>query len=642
MSRLVRALLVEDQEDDALLLVRELKRGGFEVQYERVETNAALRAALARQTWDVIISDYSMPQFTALDALKALKDAELDIPFIIVSGTVGEDVAVAAMKAGAHDFMPKNNLRRFLPAIERELREAEGRRRRRQAERELQASLEMLGAVFGAAPLAMALLDPQGKVLRWNPAAERTFGWRADEVIGRELPFVNTPELTEFHERRLQRVSAGDVIAGEEIVHRSKDGAQLTVLLFSAPIRDAAGKLTSILDVWQDMTEQRGLEAQFRQAQKMEAIGRLAGGIAHDFNNVLTVIEGHASLALSDVPEHHALREDMQQILDAARRAASFTRQLLAFSRQQVIQPRVVDLNELTRDLSKMLKRAIGDHIMLDAQLYAQPMYVHADRSQLEQVLMNLVVNARDAITGSGTITLRTAPVHISPQQPRPLAPPGDYHMLQVSDTGHGIPQDVLAHMFEPFYTTKEPGKGTGLGLSTVYGIVTQNHGVIRVESEPGRGTTFTILLPQSRAQPETELAVEAAPLPARSQVRVPAVLVVEDEPAIRKLITRALERSGYRVQLAADAHAALEQIRNGNAFDVLLTDVMLPGMNGHDLAQEAQRLRPELQVVLMSGYAAEEVQGDLRYPYLEKPFSPSDLVRTLASTLGTTPHGSA
>ncbi len=643
MKPIVRVLLVEDREDDAILIVRELARGGFQVEYVRVETPDELKRALQDRAWDLVISDYSLPQFTALDALAEVKLTGLDVPFIIVSGTVGEDVAVSALKGGAHDFIPKNNLRRFLPAVERELREAESRRRRREAERELQASTEMVAAVFTAAPLPMALLDPQGVVLRWNPAAERTFCWTAEEVVGREPPFSTEESRAEYHER-LARVRAGEVIAAKEIVRRRKDGTPLTLLVFSAPIRDATGSVISVLDVLQDITEQRGLEAQFRQAQKMEAVGRLAGGIAHDFNNVLTVIEGHASLALTDdATAGSQLREDLQEILDAAKRAASFTRQLLAFSRQQVIQPTDVDLNVLTHDLSKLLKRAIGDNIMLDVQLHEQPVWVHADRSQLEQVVMNLVVNARDAIEDTGRITLRTGIVTLRGEM---SMPPGEYSMLSVQDDGHGIPPDVLTKMFEPFFTTKESGKGTGLGLSTVYGIVTQNGGTIHVDSQPGQGATFTILLPRTQPganghelrAPDVLSAVEKQ---TEQQPHQPTVLLVEDESAIRKVVTRTLDRAGYKVLLAADAESALAQLSVSESIDVLLTDVMLPNMRGHELAVAACKLRPHLRVVLMSGYSAEEIPGDAKYPYLEKPFSPAELVRLMAGQLGAAPNES-
>ena len=633
MSNQLRVLIAEDQEDDMLLVLRELKRGGYDVDHARVETAEMMEHELRTRAWDMIVSDYSMPQFSALGALAVMKKSGLDLPFIIVSGTVGEDVAVAALKGGAHDFIPKNNLRRFLPAVERELREADGRRRREAAERELRTSNEILSAVFDASPIAMTLLTPSGEVQRWNRAAEVTFGWTADEVIGKREPFV-TAEQEDSFQRHLTLLRSGGRINGEEIARTRKDGRSVILNLSAAPVFDAGGQILSILELLLDVTEQRALEGQLRQSQKMEAVGRLAGGIAHDFNNVLTVIEGFSSLILADMPADDPRKNDVREILNAAERAAAFTRQLLTFSRKQVVQPEVIELNALVSGLNNLLKRALGDDILLGLDLSDKPNRVLADPGQLEQVCINLVLNARDALAGHGKITLRTSCVHIDDAKAvEQNERPGSYCVLSVTDNGSGIEPDLLPLIFEPFFTTKEAGKGTGLGLSTVYGIVVKNDGFIRVNSEVGTGTTFSVFLPEVTVG-MTEQVVEQSPPSAPITKRNPTVLVVEDQVAIQKVIARTLENAGYHVFLAGDGPGALLLLQNSHDIDLLLTDVMLPNMRGQDLAREALQFRPNLQIILMSGYSEDDIAAENRFRFIEKPFRPADLLRQVDETL--------
>ena len=631
----LRVLFVEDRPDDALLLERELRRGGYSVEATRVETEAALRTELQTEQWDLIISDYSMPQFNALRALEVFKESGLDLPFIIVSGTIGEDVAVAVLKGGAHDFIPKGTLQRLLPAIERELREAESRRERRLAEEELRTKNEVIAAVFTASPVPMILLDENAHVLRWNCAAERVFGWSAGETVGRPLRIVPESEI-ERHRSLLKRVFQGEHLSNQEIVRVRKDGSLTRILVSAAPIKGSSNQTTSVLGILVDVTEQRNLEEQLRQAQKMEAVGRLAGGIAHDFNNVLTAIQGYANLVIADTPETDERRSDLLEILQAADRAASFTRQLLAFSRKQITQPVHTDLNGLIANMEKLLARVIGDHIRIEFEPSTQPQYVYADKGQLEQVILNLAVNARDALPAEseGRIVLRTYCELLTTVQTmhNRVIEPGSYCVLEVEDNGSGIPAENLDRIFDPFFTTKDVGKGTGLGLSTVYGIAQQNNGFIRVKSAVGAGTTFSVFLPESTAEPDT--AVESAPPAVAVAHTNLCVLVVEDEAAIRNLITRVLRRAGYRVLAAADALEAL-QIMEGEDFDILLTDLMLPQMNGQELTRRVRERRPQVASIYMSGFAEEEIDAGM--PYLEKPFTPADLLQKLQQINGAT-----
>jgi PAS domain S-box-containing protein len=623
MKPALRLLCVEDREDEAELVLREIRRAGYQIEYDRVETADEMRAALTRE-WDAVISDYSMPQFDAVAALRVLHESGKDLPFIIVSGTVGEDIAVIAMKAGAHDFIPKGNLRRLLPALERELREAAVRAERHHAEEQLRQTNEVVAASFAASPTPMILLDRHVRVLRWNPAAERVFGWTAEEVIGRPIPFI--PPGDRFFESTISTLMRGQAVSNLEVERTRRDGSKVRFLISAAPIYGNDG-VSATVGILVDITEQRNLEEQLRQAQKMEAVGLLAGGIAHDFNNVLTAIHGYASLLIAELPNGDERREDAEEIVRAAERAASFTRQLLAFSRKQVIQPDRLELNEVISGMKNLLDRMIGDQVQLKLDVSEKDNLVYADRGQIEQVIINLVVNARDAMMGhpESTIVLKTYCMKLGPQDVQPLRgeSPGDYCVVEVSDSGSGIEPEFLERIFEPFFTTKEVGKGTGLGLSTVYGIARQNGGFVRVSSTVAQGTTFSLFLPEIKAgsgidEPAHRPALH--PEPQASHV----ILVVDDEDAIRQLIVRVLTRAGHRVIGAADPQEAIRLLEEEHGVDLILTDLMLPQLSGKELAARAQSIRPGVRIAYMSGYADETVDADV--PYLEKPFTPKEL----------------
>ena len=496
----LRALIVEDRAADAEMMLRELRRGGFDTTFERVETAEAFRAALARQPWDIVLSDYYLPTFDAPGALTVLRESGVDLPFIVVSGSVGEDTAVAAMRAGTTDYIMKDRLQRLPPAVSRAL---------------------------------------------------------ADAAVRRE---------------RVQ------------------------------------------------------LQRQLAQAQKLEAIGRLAGGVAHDFNNVLTAILGSAELLLLDTPAGADAREEVEIIRDAAVRAQELIRQLLAFSARQVLQPAVVDLNDLIKNLGRMLRRLIGEDLVLTTELADDLGAVRVDPGQVEQVLVNLAVNARDAMPDGGRLTIRTANV------------PGEAHVLvEVTDTGTGMDAATLARVFEPFFTTKERGKGTGLGLASVYGIVHQSGGDITVRSSPGAGTTFRIHLP--RVDEPVEVS-RAAPIVATPVAGTETILVAEDEQIVRVLVRKVLEQAGYMVLLAGGGAEALQIAeRHPGPIQLLVTDVVMPGMTGRELARRLIELRPTTKVLYLSGYADEAVERhgvlDPGTAFMQKPFSPSALAARVREVLG-------
>jgi two-component system, cell cycle sensor histidine kinase and response regulator CckA len=528
MTRPLRALILEDVEADAALLLRELRRGGFDVTFERVETAEALGAALERERWDVVISDYSMPGLSAPVALELVKSRELDLPFLIVSGTVSEEIAVEAIRAGAHDFMAKGKFARLIPAIDRELREAAARQDRKR------------------------------------------------------------------------------------------------------------------------------LEQQLRQTQKMEAIGRLAGGVAHDFNNILSIILSYADTIVGDLPPGNPIRADVEEMRAAALRATDLTRQLLAFSRQQVLEPRVLDLSQSVSGMEIMLRRLLGVGIELTTVASGDLWSVKADPGQIEQVVMNLAVNARDAMPRGGKLTIEAANAELDQDyaNARQDVRAGAYVMLAVSDTGSGMDAATLAMIFEPFFTTKEVGKGTGLGLATVFGIVKQSGGHIAVHSELGVGTTFRVYLPRinpadvrpSQQQvahrpwpPDSDGALvagrrgDARPMsPDHDAIRL---LLVDDDPGVRRALESTLVRHGMLVETASNGREAADKVKLGS-FDVVVTDISMPEMTGIEFLRAVREHDVDVPVILITGQP--DIESAVRaveygaFRYLAKPVSNQELRETV------------
>jgi two-component system cell cycle sensor histidine kinase/response regulator CckA len=633
----LRVLLIEDSEDDAALLLRALRPGGYDLTVERVETAETMRAALDRHPWDLVISDYSMPRFTGPAALQLLQEAGIDLPFIIVSGTIGEETAVAAMKAGAHDFLMKGQLTRLLPAVARELREAAERRERRRVE-------ARLAGVLDATTEAIIAVDAAQRIVLFNASAERTFGYTAAEVQGQPLDMLLPPQLAAAHRQHLQAFAAATEAAPRSmserhgaLVGRRKDGSEFPI---EASIATLAQEGQTICTVFlQDVSARKQLETQLMQAQKMEAIGQLAGGIAHDFNNLLTAITGYIELALDSLPPDQPAYSDLTEAQKAAQRATTLTAQLLAFARKQIIDVRVLDLNQLVLELDKLLRRVLGEHIELITQPTLDLGQVKVDPGQIEQVIVNLAVNSRDAMPHGGKLMIETANTVLGSDYAHRHSgvPPGAYVMLVISDTGSGMDAGVQRHIFEPFFTTKEPGKGTGLGLATCYGIIKQHGGHIELYSKAGYGTTFKIYLPRVEEAPDPLLVHDqATAVPHGTEV----ALLVEDESVVRALAGRVLRELGYTVLEATNGAEALHTMHAyaGPPIDLLITDVVMPRMGGKALAEQLMVVYPRIKVLFVSGYATDIIAHHGRLDpgtnFLAKPFTPTALAHKLREVL--------
>ncbi|MFW6237266.1 MAG: PAS domain S-box protein, partial [Desulfosudaceae bacterium] len=509
---------------------------------------------------------------------------------------------------------------------------------RKQTEEALRASEEFQRAMIECSPVALYSVDRNGRVLTWNSSAERMFGWSAGEVIGRLLPIVPDDMGGEFDDLR-EQVMSGHSFFARELTRQDKEGNRIPIRLSAAPIRNDRGEIVGVMAAAEDISEQERLSAQLSQAQKLESVGRLAGGVAHDYNNMLNVIIGYTELARDKLAPDDPLQEDLQEISDAARRSAEITRQLLAFARRQTIAPRILDLNETVENMLKMLRRLIGEDVDLSWEPGPALWPVKMDPAQVDQILANLLINARDAITGIGRITIETANVRLDENYcaDRPGFVPGDYVMLAVSDDGCGMDKKTRDNLFEPFFTTKGVGSGTGLGLSTVYGIVRQNNGFINVYSEPGQGATFKIYLPRHAGEKIEDPAVLSAQIP---QGHGETILVVEDEEAVLKLAQKILTGLGYTVLTASSPTAALKLAGEiAEALDLLMTDVVMPEMNGQELAEKMQALIPGgLKILFTSGYTANVIAHhgilDKGVHFIQKPFNRTDLARKVKEAL--------
>jgi PAS domain S-box-containing protein len=507
---------------------------------------------------------------------------------------------------------------------------------RKRAEALLRAAEERYRSIIQNAVYGIYLSSPEGKFIEVNPALVRMLGYdSAQELMAVDI--VNDIYVDKDERARLvNHHRDSKSLDGIEVRWKRKDGRVIDVRLSGAFLRDESGQNKGVEVIVEDITERKLLEEQLRQSQKMEAIGRLAGGVAHDFNNLLTAINGYAEVVLMQLTQNNLLYKDIEEIRKAGQRAASLTNQLLAFSRRQIIQPRVLNINSVINDSLKMLRRLIGEDIELLTSLSPEAKRIKADPGQIEQVIMNLAINARDAMPQGGRLTIETRNVYLDEGFARKHsgARLGRYVMLAISDTGCGMNQETRLRVFEPFFTTKDVGKGTGLGLSTVYGIVKQSGGHIQVESQVGAGAVFRIYLPMVDQEAEEQSSKPAA---SSNLTGSETILIVEDEESVRKLARIILTVQGYTVIEAASGPEALEMVRK-SPVDLLITDVVMPQMSGRELAERFSREHPTMKVLYISGYL-DEVMGhhgviDTGLPLLTKPFSPEALTEKVRVVL--------
>lgn len=629
-------LLVENETADAELCLRELKKGGFGVTSDVVQTEREFRARLASKSYDVILADYNLPGWKGMEVLEILQKEGRDIPLILVTGALGEEAAVGCIKSGASDYVLKDRLARLPVAVRRALEEKALREERTRAEHALRSSEERYRLLFERNLAGVYRTTLDGRILDLNDACARMFGYASREEAMTHTLWDIAPNAAEM-QMLIALVRKQKTFTNLEVRLRRIDGRTLWILGNANLVEGNRGEPPVIEGTIIDITERKRLEEQLRQSVKMEAVGRLAGGVAHDFNNLLTAMLGYSDLLLEKLPPKSRLLRHVTEIKKAGDRAAALTRQLLAFSRQQVLAPQVLDLNAVVADMDKMLRRLIGEDIELGAIPEQGLGRVKADLSQIEQVILNLVVNARDAMPQGGKLTIATANVDLDARGPEQVnVQPGPYVLLVVSDTGCGMDAETKTHIFEPFFTTKGKDKGTGLGLATVYGVVQQSGGHIELLSEPGQGTTFKVYLPRVQDAVTEPKLRELTPVPRHGSE---TILLVEDEEAVRALARSVLRSKGYKVLEAQRGNEALTiSERHDGPIPLMITDVIMPQMSGPELAQRLASARPEMKVLYMSGYAGSVVGRpevlDTEAALLQKPFTSEGLLRKVREIL--------
>jgi two-component system, cell cycle sensor histidine kinase and response regulator CckA len=669
----VRILLIEDDPADARLireLLSESKEMTFEV--EGAETLAEGVARLAALRPDVVMLDLGLPDSIGLDTVRKLyAQAAGRLPVLIVlSIVIDQDLAVQAVQLGAQDYLIKGVV--DSGGLVRSIRYARERRRselallkaqaeletrvrertselaranaelraevaeRKQAEEALRASQRLLQGIVDNSGAVIHVKDTEGRYLLVNQRFEDLFHVTRDDVRGQTDFSIFPKERAEALRAEDARVrEANEVLQAEELLPQD-DGVH-TYLSVRFPLHDAGGRTFATCVIATDISERKRLEEQLMQSQKLESIGRLAGGVAHDFNNILTAILGYGEIVTRELPADNPLVEDVEEIKLAAERAGRLTRQLLIFARRGVVEPRMLDLSELTLNLSHLLRRLIGEHVELVVNAAPKLWPIRADAGQVEQVLVNLAVNARDAMPRGGRLAITTENVVIGPEvaHDHPGLPPAPYIRLTISDTGSGMTPETRAHLFEPFFTTKGLGRGNGLGLATSHGIVQQCGGSIFCSSQLGQGTTFTIYLPRYEGRAQGLEVTEETPVPGGHET----VLVVEDDSSVREIAVRALRARGYQVVEAANGVEALSLAeRLGHRIDLLVTDMVMPQMGGLDLAEKLRANRPRLRALFTSGYTEDsnsQLRGIEDARFLQKPFTGSALARRVREVLG-------
>ncbi len=635
----MRLLIVDDSEDDAMLVVRELQRGGFEVFWKLVETREALLSTLQLEEWDCIVSDYSIPGFGGFEALSIVKTSNLDIPFIMISGTVGESIAVEVMRRGAQDFVLKNNLVRLVEAIKRELADVEQRRQRKQAERSLLESEERYRTLVETSPDSIILTDLDLNILFCNQKALNSYGIQSiDLVLGKNMLSMIHPDDLPHAKEMYQRLIESGTIHNIELTEIDIFGTSRLIDISASMLHNTEGKPFSIIHIVRDITERKRLEQQLIQVQKFESIGTLASGISHDFNNILNTISGFAEqLKVSCTNEEKVLKY-AGIIESSAQRGIELTKQLTAFVRQTKKEKGPVHIDEGINEILALIHETFPVNIKVRTNIENNLPAVYGNKTELYQVFLNLVINSRDAMPAGGTIMFTARQTCL----PDSVTPIGGVDSLWrdrqgievcVSDTGTGIPESIRMKIFDPFFTTKEAGKGTGLGLSIVYTILRDHHGALMLDSDIGKGTTFRIYLPIASLMPELDQVF------VDGQGNGETILIVDDDEAIQQLCRNILERAGYEVLEAQDGEAAIEIYKNSNKkISLVILDLVMPIMNGKEVYEELAKLDPDLKALFYTGFSHEHILDLLpkekRIRIFQKPLRSAQFLKMVQESL--------
>ena len=635
MDEQTNILVIEDSSADFLMIERHLKRQGLTVLCLRVESLDGLREALKAQRWDLALADYSVPHLDFQEGLELMLTAIPDLPVVMVTGTVGEERAADLFNMGVRDLVLKDNLGRLVPAVLRCLKERRELEERRRVEERLDLALR--GANDGLWDWNLATGEAY-----FSPRCKSMLGYADEEMENR---YQSWERLLHPDDLKPTLARIGDFLEGRtpryevEFRLRHREGHYVSILSRGFLLYGDHGEALRMVGTHVDVTEQRKLEEQYRQAQRMEAIGLLAGGVAHDFNNIISIIGGYSHLILDQLQDDDPVKHPVEEILAASGRAAALTRALLTFSRRQTVILAVTDLNGIIGGVESFLRRLVPENIEISLNCCQETLAVLADSGQIEQVIMNLVTNARDAMPDGGRLTVETSSITLTGEfvENRAAGTEGPYARVTVADNGVGMDRETRSRIFEPFFTTKEPGKGTGLGLSMAYGIVKKHDGFLDVQSQTGRGTVFSIYLPRVAAPIPPGGTGKTTPVPFCGGSET--ILLAEDDAALRRLASRVLKHYGYRVIEAVDGQDALAKFAEyGNEVQLVILDLVMPKKNGRVACEEMKRLAPGLKAIFMSGYARDVIEENYTFDrntdFLHKPFAPNELAAQVRELL--------
>ena len=624
-------LIVEDSEDDALILIHKLKKGGFTPDYKRVETADTMRSALTEKNWDIVITDHNLPAFNSISALSVLNEIKPDLPLIVLSGDINQNIAVDAMRLGARDYIMKDDTTRLIPAIERELHESSTRKKMLRTEEKNKRNLQ---AIMDHSPTVVCVTDIHGCYTFVNQKFEKLFHVNRKDIIGKTghdfLPKIIADVFIRNYETILQQ---GISIETEEVIPIDDGNHSYVCIRF--PLFDDDGSIYAICAISTDITDRKRQDEQLRRSQKMDALGKLTGGIAHDYNNMLSIIMGYADLLESKLTDQPNLAKYAYQIQHAGERGARLTQKLLAFSRKNITDAQCININTLLHNEQHMLEKTLTARIKLIFDLDDNLWDVHLDVNDMEDAIINISINAMHAMKNEGQLTFKTHNEFIDDTDAKQLKiTTGKYVTLNITDTGCGMNHTMLDEIFDPFFTTKGE-MGTGLGLSQVYGFVQSCGGTIKVYSEVNKGTSFTVYFPR-------HIGNELSELPEQSQHSLNTsgnehILIVDDEPALLRLSSETLTACGYRASTAHSVKVALEILEN-EAIDLILTDVVMPDSDGYKLASIVQKKYPKIKIQLTSGFNddrhAKMVDETLYENLLHKPFTKQSLLKCIRELL--------